>query len=111
MGDHDIHHKGKSGLADFRYMLQSTVLGHPRRAEGVIIAGPDKKHVNIHGSQPWSKTKETTTTVLGRTGGGTEGGTVHQRNVQDIKRSDPGKGGRGGGQYPLQYLTSWSTHW
>ena len=47
-------------------------------------------HVSTYGLWPQAKTKETTTTGLGITGGGTKGGMVILPNVMYRDRSDPG---------------------
>ena len=56
----------------------------------VQLYGTEEIRGSTYMLQPHSKTKETTTIVFGRPGGGTEGGMVLRLNVQDRESSAPG---------------------
>ena len=46
-------------------------------------------HESTYGLRHQAKIKEASTTVFGKTGGGTDGGTVLKMTIQDEESSDP----------------------
>ena len=57
--------------------------------KGLKLDRLDKMHGITYRLRPWSKMKETTTTVFVRPGGVTKGGAVIRPTIQDWDRNDP----------------------
>ena len=97
-------------------MSRSPLPDVPRCAKFIQLTRPDNIHEVYQGLWPREKTKETNTTVLGRIGGGTDGGEVLRTTIQDGDRSGKGvpaipnsilqhdqRGGEGGAARVMRY--------
>ena len=89
-GYRDRNFGSKVGAVVCRDMPWDTFSHVFRHEECLRLTRIGTLHVDTKGLRPPDKTKKTTTLVLGRTSGGTEGGEVLRPTVQDRERSDPG---------------------